>query len=169
MGNRLVTEFAEEGEKMKTVVLALLFSLSNAIPQRRIDVNKYEQEALNSPFAKDRRVKAPTDATSPSTAAALAYMKSVSKMDSVVFLLRFTFKQSLMERAKKKPTLQLPEFILRLTTMVRDFLLVELALLLTLPGEKLGGRERILFLSLLLLSSMLGLELMMEILVLFLP
>jgi len=64
---------------MKTVVLALFLSFSNAIPQSRVDVNRYEQEVLNSPFAKDTRVKAPIDANSPSTAAALAYMKSVSK------------------------------------------------------------------------------------------
>merc|ERR1711915_145218 len=42
-------------------------------------VNRYEQEVLSSPFATDLGVKAPIDATSPSTAAALAYMKSVSK------------------------------------------------------------------------------------------
>merc|ERR1711872_183112 len=71
LGNRM---------KMKLLASTLLFAITTASPQgRRIDVNRYEQEALNSPSAKDRRVKAPTDATSPSTAAALAYMKSVSK------------------------------------------------------------------------------------------
>ena len=44
-----------------------------------IDVEKYVKEALNTPFPTDSRVKAATDLTSPSAAAALAYMKKVPK------------------------------------------------------------------------------------------
>jgi len=45
----------------------------------KIDVEKYVNEALNTPFPKDGRINAPTDLTSPSAAAALAYMKNVAK------------------------------------------------------------------------------------------
>ena len=49
---------------------------SNEAP---IDVEKYVKEALNTPFPTDSRVKAASDLTSPSAAAALAYMKKVPK------------------------------------------------------------------------------------------
>jgi len=44
-----------------------------------VNVDKYVNEALNTPLLKDSRIRAPTDFTSPSAAAALAYMKSVTK------------------------------------------------------------------------------------------
>ena len=45
----------------------------------KIDVEKYVQEALNTPFATDNRINAPTDSTSPTAAAALAYLSKVNK------------------------------------------------------------------------------------------
>ena len=74
---------------MKPITLSLLVTSIAAIPQRRrfingrtsvpINVDKYVDEALNSPLNKDSRVKAATDLTSPSSAAAIAYMQSVAK------------------------------------------------------------------------------------------
>jgi len=63
---------------MKTFYILLLVSSIYALPQsKKIDVNQYVNEALNSPFPRDSLNRA--SATSPSTAAALAYMKSVAK------------------------------------------------------------------------------------------
>jgi len=73
---------------MKTFVLLLCIGAITAIPQsRRIIRNRLEQvnadrfvnEALNSQLKVDRRIKASNDLTSPTAAAALAYMKSVTK------------------------------------------------------------------------------------------
>jgi len=44
-----------------------------------IDVEKYVKEVLNTPFSTDSRIKASTNKSSPSAAAALTYMKKVSK------------------------------------------------------------------------------------------
>ena len=46
---------------------------------QQIDVDKYVTEALNHPFPTDSRIKAPTDQSSPSAAAALEYMRKVDK------------------------------------------------------------------------------------------
>jgi len=45
----------------------------------QIDVDKYVNEALNHPLPTDNRINAVADATSPSAAAALAYMQKVDK------------------------------------------------------------------------------------------
>jgi len=64
---------------MKSFLLAFSIQFVSSLPQRSVDVNKFVQEALNSPFSQDSRVKVPNDLNSPSAAAALAYMKKVSK------------------------------------------------------------------------------------------
>jgi len=50
---------------------------------RIINVDREVQEALNNPVIKDIRINAPTDLSSPSAAAALAYMKEVSGKDGL--------------------------------------------------------------------------------------
>ena len=65
---------------MKNFCLILCASTVIAIPQNlRIVVNRYVDEALNTPLTQDSSVKAPSDQNSPSAAAALAYMKLVAK------------------------------------------------------------------------------------------
>merc|ERR1711915_794848 len=101
-----------------------------------VNVDKYVNEALSTPLLQDSRVKASNDLTSPTAAAALAYMKSS------------------MERAKKKQTLRLQEHILRLTTEGKDFLKEVLALQRMLLGERQPEVEVILSLKHLLPLSM---------------
>merc|ERR1712156_1107628 len=48
----------------------------------KVNANRYANQILNSALTKDSRIKAPIDVTAPTTAAALAYMKSVSKDDA---------------------------------------------------------------------------------------
>jgi len=65
---------------MKIVYCLFFVSTVCGIPQRKkINVNRYVDEALSTPVRKDRRITASTNLNSPSTAAALAYMNSVSK------------------------------------------------------------------------------------------
>jgi hypothetical protein len=45
----------------------------------KVNTDKYVKEALNSPLAADSRLKVSNGLTSPSAAAALAYMKTVAK------------------------------------------------------------------------------------------
>merc|ERR1719474_407422 len=48
----------------------------------KVNANRYANQILNSALTKDSRIKAPIDVIAPTTAAALAYMKSVSKDDA---------------------------------------------------------------------------------------
>ena len=72
---------------MKTFALLLCIGAITAIPQsrrivqnrvERVNADRFVNEALDNQLKVDRRIKASNDLTSPTAAAALAYMKSVS-------------------------------------------------------------------------------------------
>jgi len=71
-----------------------------------VDVNRYVDEVLTSSLPEDSRIKVQTDRRSPSTAAALAYMKSVGK-DGLCGLPSKTYLENIFNgKSKEQATAQ---------------------------------------------------------------
>ena len=87
---------------------------------------------------------------------------------SVVFQQKLILKQFSVERAKKKPTPQLPKSTSMLTMMEKQIQVMEPVVLPRLHTEQLSEREKTQSLELLWLLSITGQELRMETLVLLL-